>query len=311
MISSTMRAVVFERYGPPDVLRPVEAVRPRAGEGELLIAVAAASVNPADFKWRAGMFRDLVPLQFPHILGYDVAGTVEAVGRGVCGFSPGVRVAALLDPVTKGGYAECVAVHVQAVARIPSALSFAVAAAVPCAGLTGTQVVEDSVRPAPGERVLITGATGAVGRFALAAARRLGAHVIAAVRASHVAEARALGAAQVIVLGDDDWRGAPFDQVCDTVGGPAVSRLCRHVVPGGRIFTVSTTPIDPDGLPAEPSCVAVRPDGERLAALLDEVAAGRMTVPIALRLPLEAAAEAHRLLEAGGLKGKIILDVKA
>ena len=153
-----------------------------------------------------------------------------------------------------------------------------------------------------------TGATGAVGRFGLFSARRLGARVVAAVRASHAAEARALGAAQVIVLGEEDWTGAPFDHVFDTVGGPAIASLCRHLVPGGLIRTASTTPINPEGLPSKPVFVPVHQDGRRLRELALDVAAGRIPIPMAGRMPLEQAVRAHHLVEAGGLGGKIILD---
>jgi hypothetical protein len=164
----------------------------------------------------------------------------------------------------------------------------------------------EAMLPSEGQIVLITGAVGAVGRFCMHAARRRGAHVVAAVRSGQADEA--LGAAEVIVLGDEPWNGDPFDHVADTVGGPAVKALCRHIVRGGRLRTVATTPIDPDGLPNAPIFVIVRNDPARLRRLAEEVATGAITVPIAKRLPLEAAAEAHRIVEAGGSGGKVILE---
>ena len=303
-----MRAIIFEEYGAPEVLRVREVETPCARAGQILIRIGAAAVNPADLKWRAGMFRAHAPVSFPHILGYDVAGTVVEVGSGAADFAPGDRVAALLDPMTKGGYAEFVAIAAHAAAKIPSSLDLQIAAAIPCAGLTGVQIIEESIKPRRGETVLITGATGAVGRFGLFSARRLGARVVAAVRASHAAEARALGAAQVIVLGEQDWTGAPFDHVFDTVGGPAIASLCRHLVPGGLIRTASTTPINPEGLSSKPVFVPVHQDGRRLRELALDVAAGRIPIPMAGRMPLEQAVRAHHLVEAGGLGGKIILD---
>ena len=213
-------------------------------------------------------------------------------------------------PDDKGGYAEFVAIAAHAAAKIPSSLDLQIAAAIPCTrahGRTGV-LIEESIRPRRDETVLITGATGAVGRFGLFSARRLGARVVAAVRASHAGEARALGAAQVIVLGEEDWTGAPFDHVFDTVGGPAIASLCRHLVPGGLIRTASTTPINPEGLPSRPVFVPVHQDGRRLRELALDVAAGRIPIPMAGRIPLEQAVRAHHLVEAGGLGGKIILD---
>jgi NADPH2:quinone reductase len=303
-----MRAIVFDQYGGPEVLRLAEMPEPVAGAEQVLIRIAAAAVNPADYKWRDGMFKDFVPIAFPHILGYDVAGTVIAVGSNVSSFSVGDRVAAMLNPMTKGGYAEKVAVDAASVANIPAGLDFPTAAAIPCAGLTGTQMIEEFINVKAGETVLITGATGSVGRFALAAALRRGARVIAAVRARQAAEARARGAADVVVLGEEDWQGAAFDHVCDTVGGDAVAALCRHVKPGGLIRTAATTPINPQGLPSEPQFVAVHPDGPGLQSLAAEVAAGRLPVKIAHRLPLARAAEAQRMVEAGGLEGKVVLE---
>lgn len=304
-----MRAIVFDRYGGPEVLHEAKMPDPVAAGGHLLLRVAAAAVNPADYKWRSGMFSAIAPITFPHVLGYDVAGVVIAVGGGVTGFAPGDRVAALLNPITKGGYAEQVVVAAASAARIPQQLDFATAAAVPCACLTGTQVVEEVLRPQAGQTLLLTGATGSVGVAGMVAARRREAKVIAAVRPRHLARARELGASDTVVLGEEDWRGGPFDQVLDTVGGPNVAKLCLHVRPGGRICTVATDPIDPTGLPAVPEFVAVHPDGPRLAGLLDDVARGHIPIRIAHRLPLTHAAEAHRLVERGGLDGKVVLDI--
>ena len=304
-----MRAIVFDRYGGPEVLREAEMRAPVAASGQLLLRVAAVAVNPADYKWRSGMFAASVPIAFPHVLGYDVAGVVTVVGEGVTGFVPGDRVAALLDPISKGGYAEQVAVTAASAARIPEQLDFATAAAVPCACLTGTQIVEEVLRPRAGQTVLVTGATGSVGVAAVVAARRCGAQVIAAVRRRHLARARELGAIDTVVLGEEGWRGGNFDQALDTVGGPQVAKLCLHVRPGGRICTAATEPIDPTGLPAVPEFVAVHADGPRLAGLLNDAAEGHIPIRIAHRFPLAQAAEAQRLVERGGLEGKVILDI--
>ena len=284
-----MRVVQFAQYGGPEVLRIAEADAPATEPGAVRIRVAAAAVNPADVKWRAGMFREIAPLKLPHVLGYDVAGTIEAVGAGVSGFNIGDRIVGMLDPITKGGYAEFAVLPADVIAAVPAGLDLARAAALPTAGLTGTQIIEEHVRPARGESVLITGATGAVGRFAVFAALKLGARVIAAVRSSQAAEARALGAAEVMVLGEESWTGAPFNHVADMVGGPAVASLCRQLAAGGRICTAATTPIDPAGLSTAPQFIAVHPDGKRLAALVADVAAGRIEIRLFRRLPLASA----------------------
>jgi NADPH:quinone reductase-like Zn-dependent oxidoreductase len=298
-----MRAVTINAYGGPEVLSLEEVARPLRREGGAIVEVKAAAVNPADGKWRSGMFETFAPVTFPHILGYDIAGIVVE-GEG---FAPGTRVAGMLDPFHKGGYAEYAASPEQHLAAIPNALSFVQAAAIPTAGLTGTELIEEAIDAQPGQRLLITGALGAVGRFALRAARERGAEIVAVVRASQKEEALRLGADHALALGEEDWSGLPFDHVVDMIGGAEVARLCRHLAPGGRIVTAATTPIPSDGLSAQPQFFAVRPSGEVLARLMRLVEEGEIEAPVARTLPLEQAAEAQRLTEAGGLGGKVVL----
>lgn len=302
-----MRAIHMNTYGGPEVLELAEAATPAPGPGEVRVKAAAIGVNPADWKRRAGWFKDMAPLSFPHVLGYDAAGVVDAVGEGVDDLAAGDRVV-LLTLMKQGAYAEYVVALSAATAKIPPNLDFGAAAALPTAGLTGVQLIEEHVRPVAGQTVLVTGAVGAVGRFAVYTAKRLGARVVAAVRASQADEARTLGVDDVAVLGGADWAGAPFDAVADTVGGREVAKLCRHVKACGVIATVSTTPIDPTGLPSKPIFIALHPDKEQLGRIAEAVALGDITVPIARRLPMAQAGEAHRLVEAGGVGGKIILE---
>lgn len=299
-----MRVIQFDEYGAPDVLHLAEVDARIPGPGQIQIQVAAIGVNPADFKWRQGMFRDSVPVKLPHVVGYDVAGIVSAVGAGAASFRLQDRVVASV----RSGYAEFAIADVKACAGIPDSLDFATAASLPCAALTGVQMIENGVHPRQGQTVMITGATGAVGRFAVHAAVALGTRVVAAVRSTYFDEAKQLGAHEVISLEGVRRADLAFDHVADTVGGPAVAELCRHVVSGGSIITVSTTPVDPTGLMATPTFLAYRTEGARLARILEEVADGKIEMPIARRLPLSAAAEAHRLMERGGLGGKIILE---
>jgi len=299
-----MRVMQFDDYGPPEVLHPAEIDTPAAGPGQLQIRVAATGVNPADYKWRGGMFRNSNPVKLPHVVGYDVAGTVTALGSGVGTFRLGDRVAASV----RSGYAEFAVAAASACAKLPDGFDFAIAAALPCAGLTGVQMIEEGVRPHTGQCILITGATGAVGRFAVHAALRLGARVVAALRPAYFEEARRIGAHETIPLEGDNTGKLSFDHVADTVGGPAVAKLCGHLVAGGSIITVSTTPIDPTGLSTAPRFFAYHPDGLRLERLIDDVLTGVVAMPVARRLPLGSAVEAHRLMEAGGVAGKIILQ---
>jgi NADPH:quinone reductase-like Zn-dependent oxidoreductase len=302
-----MRVVQFADYGPPDVLQLAEVATPDPRPGQVRIHVTASAVNPADYNWRSGMFREFLSVPLPHVLGYDVAGTVDALGEGVTGFQPGDRVVCLLDAMRKGGYAEYAVAEAAHVAKVAEGLSLELAATLPTAGLTGVQQILERVRPQPGETVLVTGAVGAVGRIALQTARQLGVRVVAAVRAQQRDLAVSLGASDVIVLGEATAPGLQFDHVADTVGGEQVAALCRLLKPGGRIITVATTPIDPQGLAAKPEFIAVHPDGPQLAALGEQVANGAISVAAPRILPLAEAAQAHRLVEAGGLGEKIVL----
>lgn len=298
-----MRAIVIHAYGGPEVLNLTDLPVPQPGEGEVLVKVEAIGVNPADGKWREGRYQAFAPVPMPHVLGYDVAGTVVSGD----GFAAGTRVAAMLHPFTKGGYAEYAVVSAASIATIPDEMSFTTAAAIPCANLTGLQLVETRLRPEPGQRVLITGALGNVGRAALFAAKRRGVHIIAAVRADRAKEALAAGAAEVAAIGDD-WTGEPFDHAIDTIGGADVAPLMRHLRPGGRIVTASDVPIPADDLPAIPEFDGVIPDGAQLTELVEAVANGTLPVPVGRVLLLEQAAEAQQAVAAGGNRGKIVLQ---
>lgn len=304
-----MKAARIHRHGAADELRLEDAPRPEPGTGEVLIRVAVAGVNPADHKHRSGMFKDFVKYVFPKILGYDVAGVIEATGPGVRGLAPGDRVAALLDPMKAGGYAEFVTTLAEGCAVLPAGMDFETAAAAPCAALTGAQMVEEHLRPKPGQTVLITGATGMVGRFAVRAAKALGARVVAAVRPAYAEEATRLGADEVVALDGAAWSGAPFDGVIDTVGGPAATALAANIAPGAVILTAATDPLDAAKLPSPPVFVAVHPDGARLTAILRDLAGGGVTAPVVARYPLAEAGAAQTQVERGGVRGKVVLLV--
>jgi NADPH:quinone reductase-like Zn-dependent oxidoreductase len=254
------------------------------------------------------MFAAQVPIPLPHVPGYDVAGTIEQVGQEVHSLSPGDRVFALLDPIAKGGYAEFVICEAALVARIPDGMSFAVAAALPTPALTGCQMVAEHMPSEGSVRVLITGAVGAVGRFALYQAKQMGAYCIAAVRACQAAQALALGADEVVALDDPEAAVPAIDFVADTVGGSEVARLCRGLAVGGKIITVSTSPIDAKDLAVTPTFIAVHADTSMLERIARAVNEGAITLAALAPMPLDQAAEAHRLIEAGSVGAKIILE---
>jgi NADPH2:quinone reductase len=300
-----MRAVQFNEYGGAEVLHLTSLPVPEVGSDSVRMTIRSIGLNPADTKWRQGMFRQSVPLRLPHVLGYDVAGEIDAVGWDVTAFEVGDRVFSMIE---MGGYAEYAVLPAAHAVRIPEGLDFAHAAALPTAALTGVQMIEDYLRPSSGQQVLVTGATGAVGRCAVFAALRRGARVIAAVRPAQARQALALGVSDLVLLGEQTWNGAAFDCIADTVGGPAVAALCRHLAPAGTICTVATTPIEGSALVREPVSISRRFDPSQLAEIAQWVAAGQLDIPIADRLPLAQVGHAHRLIERGGVGGKLILE---
>jgi NADPH:quinone reductase-like Zn-dependent oxidoreductase len=233
-----------------------------------------------------------------------VAGVVEDAGGSA--LAPGTRVATMLHAVRQGAYAEYVAAVTADAARIPEGLSFDIAAGVPTPGLTGVQMIEEHLDVQRGQTVLITGAVGMVGRFAMHAARRRGARIVAAVRAHQRDAARDMGADTSVVLDAEAWTGGTIDHVADTVGGASVAALCRHVPAGGKIYTAATTPIPPEHLATSPMFFAVHPDAARLADLLGAVAAGDIDLRIKA-MKLAEAAEAQEMAISGGQAGKLVL----
>ncbi|HEY4395397.1 MAG TPA: NADP-dependent oxidoreductase [Polyangia bacterium] len=177
-----MRAVVLPEYGPPSCLKIEALPDPAPGPNEILVRVAGASLNPVDWKQRSGALRQFMPLTLPAVLGRDAAGTVAAMGPGVSAFAVGDRV---LGRVPGGGYAELVVAPVDAWAPVPAALDLADAGALPLVLLTGAQLAEEATDARAGETILVTGATGSVGRVTVYAAKQRGAKVYAGVRAKH------------------------------------------------------------------------------------------------------------------------------
>src|SRR5579863_9098552 len=225
-----MKAVVVHQYGGPEVLKFEEYPDPVPGPGEVLVRVAASSVNPIDYKRRAGLTKDFYPIQFPGLIGVDLAGTVVKIGPGVDGFSVGDQVFAMADNT----YAELCVVKAAALAKVPKGLDLIQAAALPLVTTTGNQLLAATGVKA-GQTVLVVGAAGNVGRSAVFTAKQRGAFVIAGVRKSQFDEAKALGADQVIATDDDTAivNLPQLDAVADTVGGKTAETLIGKVKPGG------------------------------------------------------------------------------
>ena len=302
-----MRAVVLHEYGGPEKLKFEDNVpEPQMSGSTVLIAAAAASVNPIDWKLRSGMMQKMYPLSLPAILGRDVSGIVRAVGASVKHFKAGDRVLALSNRT----YAELVAVDDSEVTHLPDGVDLTDAAAIPLISLTGDQLVRLATNVKEGQVVLITGALGSVGRAAVHTAKKIGAQVIAGVRGKELDDARPLGASDVLAI-DDDQAIENFrlvDAIADTVGGEVAAKLIARVKQGGSF---GYTAMLPENAAAKNPTVKItrvdaRPDPSKVLEFADDVRDGKFVLPIGRRMPLRDAAEAHVLGQKGGI-GKILL----
>ena len=302
-----MKAVVLHEYGGPEKLKLEDKVPdPQISGDTVLVAAAAASVNPIDWKVRSGARHKDFPQTFPAILGRDVSGVVRAVGANVKHFKPGDRVLALSNKT----YAELVAVPDSDLTHLPDGLDLVDAAAIPLISLTGEQLVRLATKVQKGQTVLVTGALGCVGRAAAHAAKKIGAHVIAGVRKSSLKDAESLGVAGLVAIDDDDAIASlgPVDAIADTVGGETAAKLFKKIKPGGSFGYASVVP---EGMAALNPAVTItrvfaKPDPSKVREFADDVRDGKFVLPIGRRLPLSSAAEAHALGEKGGV-GKIVL----
>ncbi|HEY1764341.1 MAG TPA: NADP-dependent oxidoreductase [Opitutaceae bacterium] len=306
-----MKAVRIHSFGSSEVMQIEEVATPKPMPGEILIRVCAASVNPVDYKVRSGQFRP-PGLHMPLTLGRDVSGVVEAVGRGVSEIDVGDEVFALLDR-DHGGYAEFVIVRSDSVAAKPASLDHVHAAAVPLAAITAWQGLFDHGNLKRGERVLIHGAAGGVGHFAVQFARNKGAYVIVTARQEDIGLMKTLGADEVIDYQKDRFedRATDVDLVFDLVAGETQNRSWHTLKKGGHL--VSTLPVQdkgqgaPSGVTgesymAEPN----RWELEEIARLIDN---RKVQVVVQETLPLAEARRAHEFLEHEHVRGKVVLEV--
>jgi NADPH:quinone reductase-like Zn-dependent oxidoreductase len=305
-----MRAVVHDRFGGPEVLRMTELDEPKTHVDSVLVRVRAAGVNPADLAIRAGALAGSVESYFPVVPGWDVAGVVVRAGPGAPEFAPGDEVVGYVRGEVahrNGGYAELVAADVHALARKPRNADWRQAAALPLSGLTGYQAV-GRLGVAAGEVLLVHGAAGGTGSMATQIALARGARVIGTAAPGNHDYLRSLGA-EPVRYGDglvERVRAlAPHgvDAVLDVAGRDALVTTPAVGAPGVRTATVVGA--------SYPGTQAVfaRLDQADLAAVVALVEAGQLTVRVAASYPLERAADAHRVLAAGSVAGKIVLDI--
>lgn len=311
---NTMRVVGQDVLGGPEVLKAVEVERPAPRPNEVLVRVRAAGVNPTDWKHRAtGGFLG----EPPFVLGWDVSGTVEAVGIGVAAFEPGDEVFGMLPyPFGHGSHAEYAIAPVRALWHKPAGIDHVQAGALPLVSLTAWQALVETAGLEAGQRVLIHAAAGGVGHVAVQIAKARGAYVIGTASAGKHDFLRETGADEVIDYRESDFTEAvkDVDVVLDTLGGDTSVRSLRVLRPGGIV--VSILPVGSDEFPREAERLGVRAvrmlvDADRagMRAIAELVEAGKLRATIAGTYPLADAAEAHRLGDTGRTTGKLVLTV--
>jgi NADPH:quinone reductase-like Zn-dependent oxidoreductase len=299
-----MKAVQIHGYGGADQLRYDEVPTPLPGPNEVLVKLAATSVNPIDWKIRRGDRKASMALQFPVILGRDVAGEISAAAAGASNFKLGQKVMALADRT----YAEFVAVPIAALAPVPEGLDIELAGALPLVVSTGAELME-RIGPQRGDTVLVTGALGGVGRTAVYVALERGARVIVGVRARQKQQAQALKAAQIVALDSDEEIAAlpELDAIADIVNGEVIGKLLPKLRRGGVLGSVLGKPKAAEGRDIRIETVAVQPNAMRLARMAEAVRSGKLAIPIARKFRLSEAAAAQQVAEAGHADGKVVI----
>jgi NADPH:quinone reductase-like Zn-dependent oxidoreductase len=306
-----MKAIRIHQYGGPEVLEQVEMLRPAPGANEVLIKVKAASVNPFDWKVRAGYMKDIFPLTFPATLGFDVSGTVEEVGLGAARFKRGDEVYASLG-LEGGGYAEYAVAKEAIVAEKPSTLDHVEAAAVPVAGLTAWQALFEVAQLRAGQKVLIHAAAGGVGNFAVQFAKAKGAYVIGTASSRNQDFLGELGVDKAV-----DYQKTRFedvvhdaDVVLDTIGGDTQERSFKALKKGGILVSIVQPPSQE--LATKYGVRALFYGGRPSSANLSEIArlidAGTVKTVVETVLPLAEARRAHELSQSGHARGRIVLN---
>ncbi len=309
-----MKAVRFHEVGGPEVLRTEDVERPEPGAGEVRVRVAASAYNAADGGMRGGFLP--IPVVLPHVPGYDVSGTVDAVGEGVTDLAVGDPVVGFLPMEHDGGAAEYVVAPSDALVAAPTSIPLVDAAALPSVALTAWQALVDDGHLTAGQRLLVVGAGGVVGKYAVQLAKRLGVHVVATASPRSAEAVQAAGADQVVDHTTTDLHDVVDERVdvllnLAPIDPEAFRALVSLVRDGGAVVSTTAfmaTPGDEDRA-VRAATVFVRPDRERLTELVSLVDSGALRVEVTRRITLDELPALHAEAEAGRISGKVVVTV--
>jgi NADPH:quinone reductase-like Zn-dependent oxidoreductase len=308
-----MKAVQFHRYGDPDVLVIDDVDRPTPSAGQALIKVAGTSFNPVDASFRAGFMQQAMPVELPHIPGIDVAGTVESLGEGVTGPAVGTAVFGFLPMNANGAAAEYALVPAETLAAAPTGVPLADAAAAPAVALTAWQALYEHAALRAGQRILINGAGGGVGHYAIQLAKLIGATVIATASPRSRDSVAAAGPDQIVDHTTTNVTDAvePVDVVLNLIrtDDKAMADLVGLVVPGGVLVSTGSPANEDVDRKVRTISMFVRSDAAQLAEIAQLIEAGTLTVDVGGRYPLAEVARVHELSAAGELSGKVVITV--
>jgi NADPH:quinone reductase-like Zn-dependent oxidoreductase len=311
-----MKAIVIEEYGDKNVLVEKTIQTPIISENQVLVEVHATSINPIDWKVRAGYLKEMLPFEFPIILGWDAAGVVVEAGSNVIDFKVGDRVFTRPATTNRGTYAEYLAADSNLLAKMPEEMSFEEAASIPLAGLTAWQCLVDFGNIKEGSKVLIHAGAGGVGIFAIQIAKSLGAYVATTASENNTEFLTSLGADEVINYKETDFSEVlnGFDLVLDSMGGDIQSKSYKVLKENGKLVSIVQPPSEEEAesFNAKAGFLWLEPNGEQLQKLADLYVEGKVKPVIGKTFDFseQSLKEAHALSETHHARGKIVIRVK-
>lgn len=310
-----MKAAQIHEYGDPSVISVVDIPSPAAGDGQVLVRVHAASLNPFDTTIRAGYMQQAIPLTFPVTLGGDIAGEITEVGSGVTNFAPGDRVFGQANVVAgnSGAFAEYAATAAGQVAKAPEGIDMTDAAALPLVGVSAIQALMEHINLQAGQKLFITGGAGGIGQVAVQIAKHVGAYVATTASGDGIEAVKALGADEVIDYKSQDFAEvlSEYDAVFDTVGGDEFNKTLDVLKKGGVAVTMIAEPDQPkaESLGVTAMAQMTRVTTEKLDSLRRLVEDNVIKPHVGKVIPLDEVQEAFTARESGAVQGKIVLSI--